>query len=366
MPGQLAEDLARPRSASTTSSPSPAAARDAHAPRAHEQHAVGGAALLEDHARPPRTCPARPCPRARRSPRGSACAGTPRRSPRERLACRAVRRIGRHRRCSWPRRRRDRRRGRRRPAGTPRWPPRAPTPRPQGRGQLRRPHARAGTGAGARRRAVPLGERRQGDAARRLPAARRRPRPRAARRRARAARPDDPASPTTARPTRSTRASGCRRSARSPRRARHARTSSPTRSGAARLITADDQARFFLPHRPARAARATARTRCGCCAGSSPASAGASPRPCPTGWRIAFKGGWGPGVTRQVDHQAALLTNGRAARLDRRAHRRQPVGRLRRRDDPRRRARLLRGLDGAARRRPGPPIRQAVPLPSAR
>jgi hypothetical protein len=29
----------------------------------------------------------------------------------------------------------------------------------------------------------------------------------------------------------------------------------------------------------------------------------------PRGWRIAFKGGWGRGVTRQVDHQAALLTN---------------------------------------------------------
>ena len=29
----------------------------------------------------------------------------------------------------------------------------------------------------------------------------------------------------------------------------------------------------------------------------------------PSGWRIAFKGGWGRGVTRQVDHQAALLTS---------------------------------------------------------
>jgi beta-lactamase class A len=29
----------------------------------------------------------------------------------------------------------------------------------------------------------------------------------------------------------------------------------------------------------------------------------------PSGWEIAFKGGWGRGVTRQVDHQAALLTN---------------------------------------------------------
>jgi hypothetical protein len=31
----------------------------------------------------------------------------------------------------------------------------------------------------------------------------------------------------------------------------------------------------------------------------------------PRGWRIAFKGGWGRGVTREVNHQAALLTNGR-------------------------------------------------------
>jgi beta-lactamase class A len=29
----------------------------------------------------------------------------------------------------------------------------------------------------------------------------------------------------------------------------------------------------------------------------------------PRGWRIAFKGGWGRGVTREVNHQAALLTN---------------------------------------------------------
>jgi hypothetical protein len=29
----------------------------------------------------------------------------------------------------------------------------------------------------------------------------------------------------------------------------------------------------------------------------------------PRGWLIAFKGGWGRGVTREVNHQAALLTN---------------------------------------------------------
>jgi beta-lactamase class A len=33
------------------------------------------------------------------------------------------------------------------------------------------------------------------------------------------------------------------------------------------------------------------------------------PQALPRGWSIAFKGGWGRGVTRQVDHQAALLTN---------------------------------------------------------
>jgi hypothetical protein len=34
-------------------------------------------------------------------------------------------------------------------------------------------------------------------------------------------------------------------------------------------------------------------------------------RAVPRGWRIAFKGGWGKGETREVNHQAALLTNGR-------------------------------------------------------
>jgi beta-lactamase class A len=29
----------------------------------------------------------------------------------------------------------------------------------------------------------------------------------------------------------------------------------------------------------------------------------------PAGWTIAFKGGWGPGVTQDVQHQVALLTN---------------------------------------------------------
>jgi beta-lactamase class A len=34
------------------------------------------------------------------------------------------------------------------------------------------------------------------------------------------------------------------------------------------------------------------------------------PEALPKRWRIAFKGGWGKGVTRQVTHQAALLTHG--------------------------------------------------------
>ncbi len=29
----------------------------------------------------------------------------------------------------------------------------------------------------------------------------------------------------------------------------------------------------------------------------------------PHGWTIAFKGGWGPGVTQDVQHQVGLFTN---------------------------------------------------------
>jgi hypothetical protein len=73
-------------------------------------------------------------------------------------------------------------------------------------------------------------------------------------------------------------------------------------------VTASDQARFFLridrfvPRRHRRFAMGLLR---GIVAGQRWGIADARPR----GWRIAFKGGWGKGVTRQVDHQAALLTN---------------------------------------------------------
>jgi Beta-lactamase enzyme family len=75
-------------------------------------------------------------------------------------------------------------------------------------------------------------------------------------------------------------------------------------------ITADDQARFFLridwlvPRRHRRYAMSLLR-------GVVPEQRWGIAAAVPAGWRIAFKGGWGQGVTRQVDHQAALLTNGR-------------------------------------------------------
>ena len=75
-------------------------------------------------------------------------------------------------------------------------------------------------------------------------------------------------------------------------------------------IAAVDQARFFLrvdrlvPRRHRRYAMAQLR---GITAGQRWGIARAVPR----GWRIAFKGGWGRGVTREVNHQVALLTNGR-------------------------------------------------------
>jgi beta-lactamase class A len=73
-------------------------------------------------------------------------------------------------------------------------------------------------------------------------------------------------------------------------------------------ITADDQARLFVridrlvPRRHRAYAMSLLR-------GVIPAQRWGIADAVPDGWRIAFKGGWGRGVTRQVDHQAALLTN---------------------------------------------------------
>jgi beta-lactamase class A len=73
-------------------------------------------------------------------------------------------------------------------------------------------------------------------------------------------------------------------------------------------ITADDQARLFLridrlvPRRHRVYAMQLLRT-------VVPEQRWGIARAVPRGWQIAFKGGWGRGVTRQVDHQAALLTN---------------------------------------------------------
>ena len=74
-------------------------------------------------------------------------------------------------------------------------------------------------------------------------------------------------------------------------------------------ITAADQARLFCASTGS-CPGATASTRCACCA-SRPRAALGDAAARPDGWRIALKGGWGRGVTRQVDNQAALLTNGR-------------------------------------------------------
>jgi beta-lactamase family protein len=74
------------------------------------------------------------------------------------------------------------------------------------------------------------------------------------------------------------------------------------------IVTAVDQARFFLridrlvPRRHRAYAMALLR-------GIVPEQRWGIAASRPAGWQIAFKGGWGAGVTRQVDHQAALLTN---------------------------------------------------------
>ena len=73
-------------------------------------------------------------------------------------------------------------------------------------------------------------------------------------------------------------------------------------------ITADDQARFFLridrllPARHRRYGMHLLRT-------VIPAQRWGLADAVPAGWRIAFKGGWGPGVTQDVQHQVGLFTN---------------------------------------------------------
>jgi beta-lactamase class A len=76
------------------------------------------------------------------------------------------------------------------------------------------------------------------------------------------------------------------------------------------MIDADDQARLFLridryvPRRHRAYAMSLLR-------GVIPAQRWGIAAVVPPGWTIAFKGGWGKGQTREVDHQVALLTRGR-------------------------------------------------------
>ena len=64
--------------------------------------------------------------------------------------------------------------------------------------------------------------------------------------------------------------------------------------------------------------RATARRPSRCCARSIPEQRWGIARARPDGWKIYFKGGWGSG-SGAVDHQIALLTKRRRARVDRRS-----------------------------------------------
>ena len=74
-------------------------------------------------------------------------------------------------------------------------------------------------------------------------------------------------------------------------------------------ITADDQARFFLRIDRLLPAAPPALRDAAAADGRSRRSAGGSRRRSRPGWRIAFKGGWGPGVTQDVQHQVGLFTN---------------------------------------------------------
>ncbi len=74
------------------------------------------------------------------------------------------------------------------------------------------------------------------------------------------------------------------------------------------LVTAEDQARLFL-HIDRLVPARHRDYAMGLLRGVVARQRWGIPAALPAGWEIAFKGGWGRGVTRQVDHQAALLTN---------------------------------------------------------
>ena len=333
MPDRSPSSSPGPRSASTTSRRPPPRARCARGPR--------GRAARSPRCRParrsrrrPGTCRARPSPRARRSRRASACGGTPRRSraakaslpggaPHRPPTALLLALVARRRRP--PRRRR--RRG---------WTPdiarrRAPTrPRAHGRRQLRRADGAAGVEL-ARRDDLPLGERREGDAARRLPAPRRRARPARCARGERALldpmvrRSDNGAADAIharvgagGADARWGGGAGCATSSRTPSGAAR-RSPPPTRRASSCASTGSSRA-------------ATAPTRCGLLRGIVPEQRwGIAGGACRAAGEIAFKGGWGSGVTRQVDHQAALLTNAGLRVSVAVLTGRQPLRRLRRR-----------------------------------
>jgi hypothetical protein len=75
-------------------------------------------------------------------------------------------------------------------------------------------------------------------------------------------------------------------------------------------ITANDQARLFLRIDRLVPVRHRAYAM-GLLRGVVPEQRWGIAAAVPDGWRIAFKGGWGPGVTQDVNHQAALLTKDR-------------------------------------------------------
>ena len=174
--------------------------------------------------------------------------------------------------------------------------------------RVRRPHAHPRV-ALARRRPLPLGQRPEGDAARRLPAPVRGAGARHRAIRAPAALADDP----------SLGQSGREQVRQDRRRRGAAATCAASRDAALRGAVPrlgrkpDQRARpsaLHAAHRWSRSHAATGASRWSCWRRSCHRSAGGSPRSRRRGWRLYFKGGWGTG-TGLVDHQVALLTFGR-------------------------------------------------------